>query len=64
MPEVLPKRDDLELDLSRYELRRGKSMLRLEKIPMELLILLVECVFRRCGWSIPARCEWSFRPCE
>ena len=42
MPEVLPKRDDLELDLSRYELRRGKSMLRLEKIPMELLILLVE----------------------
>ena len=42
MSEVLPKRDDLELDLSRYELRRGKSMLRLEKIPMELLILLVE----------------------
>jgi hypothetical protein len=22
------------------------------------------CVFRRCEWSIPARCEWSFRPCE
>jgi TolB-like protein/DNA-binding winged helix-turn-helix (wHTH) protein/Tfp pilus assembly protein PilF len=42
VPEVLPKRDDLELDLSRYELRRGRSMLRLEKIPMELLILLVE----------------------
>jgi TolB-like protein/DNA-binding winged helix-turn-helix (wHTH) protein/Tfp pilus assembly protein PilF len=42
VPEVLPKRDDLELDLSRYELRRGTTMLRLEKIPMELLILLVE----------------------
>lgn len=42
MPEVLPKRDDLQLDLSRYELRRGRSVLRLEKIPMELLILLVE----------------------
>jgi hypothetical protein len=25
---------------------------------------LLSCVFRRCGWSIPARCEWSFRPCE
>jgi hypothetical protein len=24
----------------------------------------VRCVFRRCEWSIPARCEWSFRPCE
>src|SRR6266851_5580880 len=23
-----------------------------------------ECVFRRCEWSIPARCEWSFRRCE
>jgi type I restriction-modification system DNA methylase subunit len=23
-----------------------------------------KCVFRRCEWSIPARCEWSFRPCE
>src|SRR5215813_2374178 len=32
----------LELDLRRYELRRGSSVLKLEKIPMELLILLVE----------------------
>ena len=32
----------LELDLRRYELRRGNSVLKLEKIPMELLILLVE----------------------
>jgi len=34
--------DDLELDLRRYQLRRGNAVLRLEKIPMELLILLVE----------------------
>jgi len=34
--------DVLELDLRRYELRRGRSVLKLEKIPMELLILLVE----------------------
>jgi len=26
--------------------------------------IISACVFRRCGWSIPARCEWSFRPCE
>jgi primase-polymerase (primpol)-like protein len=29
-----------------------------------LHVLFRGCVFRRCGWSIPARCEWSFRPCE
>jgi TolB-like protein/DNA-binding winged helix-turn-helix (wHTH) protein/Tfp pilus assembly protein PilF len=34
--------DSLELDAVRYELRRGKRVLRLEKIPMELLILLAE----------------------
>jgi TolB-like protein/DNA-binding winged helix-turn-helix (wHTH) protein len=33
---------DFELDTSRYELRRGGRNLRLEKIPMDLLILLVE----------------------
>ena len=32
----------MELDLQRYELRRGGQVLRLEKIPMELLIFLVE----------------------
>jgi TolB-like protein/DNA-binding winged helix-turn-helix (wHTH) protein len=32
----------VELDLRRYELRRGSNALKLEKIPMELLILLVE----------------------
>jgi DNA-binding winged helix-turn-helix (wHTH) protein len=38
----LPKSEELMLDLGRYELRRDGSVLRLEKIPMELLILLVE----------------------
>jgi len=33
--------DRYELDLKRYELRRDKHVLKLEKIPMELLILLV-----------------------
>jgi TolB-like protein/DNA-binding winged helix-turn-helix (wHTH) protein/Tfp pilus assembly protein PilF len=37
-----PRSDELELDLKRYELRRGGRALRLEKIPMELLILLIE----------------------
>jgi TolB-like protein/DNA-binding winged helix-turn-helix (wHTH) protein/Tfp pilus assembly protein PilF len=34
--------DGLELDLKRYELRRGDTVLKIEKIPMELLILLVQ----------------------
>jgi TolB-like protein/DNA-binding winged helix-turn-helix (wHTH) protein/Flp pilus assembly protein TadD len=33
---------EFELDLSRYELRRAGRVLRLEKIPMDLLILLAE----------------------
>jgi TolB-like protein/DNA-binding winged helix-turn-helix (wHTH) protein len=33
---------EFELDCGRYELRRGDSLLKLEKIPMELLLLLVE----------------------
>src|SRR3984893_12899292 len=32
----------VELDLGRYELRRGRDAVRLEKIPMELLILLAD----------------------
>jgi TolB-like protein/DNA-binding winged helix-turn-helix (wHTH) protein/Tfp pilus assembly protein PilF len=36
------KADELLLDLKRYQLRRNGSVLRIEKIPMELLILLVE----------------------
>ena len=33
---------DFTLDQSRYRLQRGERLLRLEKLPMELLILLVE----------------------
>ena len=33
---------EFELDLGRYELRRGQTIVKLEKNPMELLILLVE----------------------
>jgi Tol biopolymer transport system component/DNA-binding winged helix-turn-helix (wHTH) protein/tRNA A-37 threonylcarbamoyl transferase component Bud32 len=33
--------EEFQLDLRRYELRRGGQALRLEKIPMELLILLL-----------------------
>jgi DNA-binding winged helix-turn-helix (wHTH) protein len=36
------KFDEFELDLGRYELRRQGQPLKLEKIPMELLILLAE----------------------
>lgn len=42
MSESPVQTDLLELDLRRYELRRGSSVLKLEKIPMELLILLVQ----------------------
>jgi TolB-like protein/DNA-binding winged helix-turn-helix (wHTH) protein/Tfp pilus assembly protein PilF len=42
LSEAPVQTDVLELDLRRYELRRGSSVLKLEKIPMELLILLVE----------------------
>jgi TolB-like protein/Flp pilus assembly protein TadD len=34
--------DNFELDLGRYELRRGDRVVKLEKHPLELLILLVE----------------------
>ena len=34
--------DTFELDLGRYELRQNGRPLKLERIPMELLILLVE----------------------
>ena len=34
--------EDFELDYTRFELRRAGRVLKLEKIPMELLILLVE----------------------
>ena len=41
MPGVL-RFSDLELDLARYELRRNRQVLRLERIPMDLLVFLVE----------------------
>jgi TolB-like protein/DNA-binding winged helix-turn-helix (wHTH) protein/Flp pilus assembly protein TadD len=37
-----PSNSPFSLDLGRYELRRNREALRLERIPMELLILLVE----------------------
>jgi TolB-like protein/DNA-binding winged helix-turn-helix (wHTH) protein len=42
LPVRLRRLDRLDLDLKRYELRRGDVVLRLEKIPMEMLIFLVE----------------------
>jgi predicted ATPase/DNA-binding winged helix-turn-helix (wHTH) protein len=41
-PNVLILADNLELDRSAYELRRAGKALRLSRIPMELLLLLVE----------------------
>jgi len=35
--------EDFELDLRAYELRRSGRALKLERIPMEVLVLLVEC---------------------
>jgi TolB-like protein/DNA-binding winged helix-turn-helix (wHTH) protein len=42
VPIGVVKFAEFELDGGRYELRRGGSVLKLEKIPMELLLLLVE----------------------
>ena len=41
MPADLVRFEDLELDVRRYSLRRGGRTLKLERIPMELLLLLV-----------------------
>src|SRR6185437_7541701 len=40
--ESLKFGDEFELDLRAYELRRAGSVVRLERIPMELLLLLIE----------------------
>jgi TolB-like protein/DNA-binding winged helix-turn-helix (wHTH) protein/Flp pilus assembly protein TadD len=40
MPGASLKFDDVELDLGSYHLRRNGSVIKLERIPMELLILL------------------------
>ena len=42
MPIGIVKFAEFELDFGRYELRRGNRVLKLEKIPMELLTLLTE----------------------
>jgi TolB-like protein/DNA-binding winged helix-turn-helix (wHTH) protein/Flp pilus assembly protein TadD len=42
LPVDIVRFEDFELDLGRYELRRGDRVVKLEKNPMELLILLVE----------------------
>jgi TolB-like protein/DNA-binding winged helix-turn-helix (wHTH) protein/Flp pilus assembly protein TadD len=41
-PEPIRFGEDLELDALRYQLRRSGRLLKLERIPMELLLLLVE----------------------
>src|SRR5438445_6534536 len=40
MPGASVKFDNVELDLGSYQLRRNGSVIKLERIPMELLILL------------------------
>jgi eukaryotic-like serine/threonine-protein kinase len=42
VPELLRFGGDFELDLRRYELRRSGRVLKLERIPMEILLLLLE----------------------
>jgi DNA-binding winged helix-turn-helix (wHTH) protein len=42
VPSDLVRFDDIELDASRYSLRRSGRELKLERIPMELLLFLVE----------------------
>jgi DNA-binding winged helix-turn-helix (wHTH) protein len=42
LPAGIIQLDEFELDLGRYELRRGDQVVKLEKSPMELLTLLVE----------------------
>ena len=41
MPGPILRFNDTELDVARYELRRNSNLLRLERLPMELLVLLV-----------------------
>jgi len=42
LPLTIVKFSDFQLDLGRYELRRGSDIIKLEKNPMEALILLAE----------------------
>jgi eukaryotic-like serine/threonine-protein kinase len=42
LPAQIIQFDQFRLDVARYELRRGDRVIKLEKNPMELLILLIE----------------------
>jgi DNA-binding winged helix-turn-helix (wHTH) protein len=42
MPEDLFEFDDFVLDRGAYELRRGDEVVPLQRVPLELLCLLVE----------------------
>jgi TolB-like protein/DNA-binding winged helix-turn-helix (wHTH) protein/Flp pilus assembly protein TadD len=42
MPHTIVRFGDFELDTARYQVRRAGRLLKLERIPMELLALLVE----------------------
>ncbi len=50
---------DFTLDKARYRLQRGERLLRLEKIPMELLILLVERGGELVSRGDIAECLWG-----
>lgn len=56
--DVIRLGDALELDRRAYELRRSGRSLRLERIPMELLLLLVER--RGVNWSPGKRSSKGF----
>jgi DNA-binding response OmpR family regulator len=42
VPDQIRFGEDFELDLRAYELRRAGRVLKLERIPMEMLLLLME----------------------
>jgi DNA-binding winged helix-turn-helix (wHTH) protein len=42
VPASSYKCGEFELDSARFELRRGEQVVKLERIPMELLVLLLE----------------------
>jgi len=60
VPAPTYKFGDFELDSSRYELRRSGRALKLERIPMELLILLLE----KNGQVITSGCRRHGTPAE
>src|SRR5579862_10012275 len=51
--------DEFTLDQSRYRLQRGERILRLEKLPMELLILLVQRRGELVSREEIAGCLWG-----